>query len=381
MRLPALRIFLSNVFRLGLKELASLATDKVLVAFIVYSFSFSVYSVATGVKTEIENANIAVVDSDRSALSSRINESFLRPYFRPSSLIDRSDVDPAMDRGERTFVLDIPPRFEADALRGRQPALQLNIDATAMTQAGVGAGYIEQIVQREATDFLQARGDAPTLPVSGVVRAYFNPNLEGAWFHSVMAVMENITILSILLVGAAVIREREHGTIEHLLVMPVGASEIAAAKIWANGLVILVAAGLSLLLVVEGVLGIPIAGSIPLFLAGAAVYLFATTSLGILLATIVRSMPQFALLAIPVFLILNMLSGATSPLESMPAMLQTILQASPTVHFVKLAQAVLFRDAGPEVVWPQLAVLTGLGAAFLAVALARFRSMLAQAQQ
>ena len=154
-------IWLSNVFRLGLKEMASLASDKVLVAFIIYSFSFSVYSVATGVKTEIENASIAVVDSDRSALSSRLHEAFLRPYFRPPAIIDRSMLDPAMDRGERTFVLDIPPRFEADALRGRQPELQLNIDATAMTQAGVGAGYIGAIVQQEAADFLQSRGDAP----------------------------------------------------------------------------------------------------------------------------------------------------------------------------------------------------------------------------
>lgn len=375
-----MRRWLSNVARLGLKELASLAGDTVLAVFIVYSFSFSVYSVAKGVKIEIENANVAIVDGDRSALSARLGEAFLQPYFRPSALIDRSGIDPAMDRGEHTFVLDIPPGFEADALRGRRPAVQLNVDATAMTQAGVGAGYIDAIVQRETGAFLQARGDAAVAPVAAVTRAHFNPNLESAWFHSVMAVMENVTILSILLVGAAVIRERERGTIEHLLVMPVRASEIAAAKIWANGLVILVATGLSLLLVVKGLLGVPIAGSIPLFLAGAALYLFATTSLGILLATVVRSMPQFALLAIPVFLVLNMLSGATSPIESMPPVLQLLLQASPTVHFVQLAQAVLFRAAGPEVVWPQFAILATLGAAFLAAALARFRTMLASAQ-
>jgi len=376
-----MRRWLSNVFRLGLKELSSLAVDKVLVAFIVYSFSFSVYSVATGVKTEVENANVAIVDGDHSALSARVAEAFQRPYFRAAASIDRSEVDSGMDRGERTFVLDIPPRFEADVLRGRQPALQLNIDATAMTQAGVGAGYIDAIVQREAVDFLGTRGADAALPVVAVTRAFYNPNLEGAWFHGVMSVMENITILSILLVGAAVIREREHGTIEHLLVMPVRPTEIAVAKVWANGLVILVAAGLSLTLVVQGALGIPLRGSMALFLAGAAVYLFATTSLGILLATVVRSMPQFALLAIPVFLILNMLSGATSPIESMPPALQALIQVSPTVHFVKVAQAVLFRAAGLDTLWPQFAILAALGALFLAVALARFRTMLAKTQQ
>lgn len=376
-----MRHWLSNVYRLGLKELASLATDTVLVVFIVYSFSFSVYSVATSEVSGVENARVAIVDSDHSVLSARIRAAFLRPYFQPPVLLDRTAVDPVMDRGERTFVLDIPPHFEADVLRGREPALQLNIDATAMTQAGIGAGYIDAIVRQETTDFLHARGTDTGLPVRPVVRAFFNPNLDAVWFQGVMAVIENITILSILLVGAAVIREREHGTIEHLLVMPVRASEIALAKIWANGLVILVAAALSLTLVVEWGLKVPIEGSIALFLAGTAAYLFATTSLGILLATVARSMPQFSLLAIPVFLVLNMLSGATSPLESMPSILQIIVQASPAVHFVKLAQAVLYRAAGPEVVWPEIAILAGLGTIFLVLALARFRSMLAQEQR
>jgi ABC-2 type transport system permease protein len=377
----SMRQWLSNIYRLGLKELASLAGDTVLVAFIVYSFSFSVYKVATNQVSGVENATVAIVDGDHSVLSARIRAAFLPPYFRSPVLLDRMSVDPAMDRGERTFVLDVPPDFEADVLRGRQTALQLNIDATAMTQAGIGAGYIEAIVRQETTDFLRARGIEAGLPVRPVIRAFFNPNLDAVWFQGVMAVIQNITLLSILITGAAVIREREHGTIEHLLVMPVRASEIALAKIWANGLVILVAAALSLTLVVEWALKVPIEGSITLFLVGTAAYLFATTSLGILIATVARSMPQFSLLAIPVFLVLNMLSGATSPLESMPRLLQIIVEASPAVHFVKFAQAVLYRAAGWDVVWPQVLVLGGLGSIFLGVALARFRSMLAQEQR
>lgn len=368
---------LNAIFRLGLKELASLAGDKVLAAFIVYSFSFAVYSEATGVNTNVSNAPVAVVDGDRSVFSARIQDGLLRPYFQPPDLIDRAEIDRRMDRGDYSFVLDIPPHFEADMLRGRNPALQLNIDATAITHAGVGASYIDAIVQQETVNYLQSRSIEASLPMSAVIRAFFNPNLEGLWFQSVMAVLEQITMLSIILVGAAVIREREHGTIEHLLVMPIRASEIAVAKIWANGLVILVATSLSLTIVVQRLLSVPIEGSIPLFLTGAAVYLFATMSLGVLLATIARTMPQFALLAIPVFLILNMLSGAVSPLESMPELLQVLLQVSPTVHFVKFAQAILYRAAGIEVVWPQIAILLLIGGLFLSLALARFRMMLA----
>lgn len=193
-----------------------------------------------------------------------------------------------------------------------------------------------------------------------------------------MSPVEYITMISILLVCAAVIREREHGTIEHLLVMPIGASEIAAAKIWANGAAILLVTTLSLLLVVNRLLGVPIRGSLTLFLIGTGVYLFALTALGIMLATVANSMPQFALLSMPVFMVLSMLSGSTSPIESMPGVLQVVLQVSPSVHYVNLAHGVLFRGAGLDIVWPQLAILGGLGAVFLAAALGRFRAMLAR---
>jgi ABC-2 type transport system permease protein len=356
-----LRRWLSNVLHLGLKEFASLASDTVVAFFIVYSFSFSIYSEATGIKTEVSDAPIAVVDSDRSALSTRIRDALLQPFFRRPAIIDRASVDRAMDEGNYAFVLDIPPRFEADILAGHDPTLQLNIDATAMTQAAVGGGYIESIVS--------------------VARAFFNPNLEGVWFNAIDSLLQNVTMLSIILVGAAVIRERERGTIEHLLVMPVRPSEIAAAKIWANAVVIMVAAGLALLTVIEQVLQVPIAGSLLLFLGGTAIYLFAIASLGMLLATIANTMPQFALLAIPVFLTLNMLSGGPSPLESMPEPIQIAVQVSPAMHFVKFSQSVLSRGAGIDVVWPQMAILGALGAVFLTVALSRFRTMLAQAQR
>ncbi|MES0385336.1 MAG: ABC transporter permease [Hyphomicrobium sp.] len=372
--------WLSNVYRLGLKEFSSLGSDKVLFAFIIYSFSLNIYSEATGIRTDVNNAAIAIVDSDHSALSARIRDGLLKPYFRRPDLIDRSAIDREMDRGTYAFVLDIPSDFEADVLRESVPTLQLNIDATAMTQAGVGGSYVESIVQQETRNYLQSRGVEAQLPVVAVTRAFFNPNLEGIWFQAVLSVLESLAILTILLVGAAVIRERERGTIEHLLVMPIRASEIAAAKIWANGLVILVAATLGLVIVVQYVLEVPIQGSIALFIGGTAVYLFALASLGILLATIANTMPQFTLLAIPVFLILNMLSGAFSPLESMPEPLQVAIQVSPSVHFVNFAQSVLYRAAGIDVVWRHIAVLIVLGAIFLTIALARFRTMLARAQ-
>ena len=188
-----------------------------------------------------------------------------------------------------------------------------------------------------------------------------------------MGIINSITMLAIILAGAAVVREREHGTMDHLLVMPLTPFEIAMSKIWANGLVIVVAVGLSLRFVVHGLLGVPIAGSIPLFLVGTAIYLFFATAIGIFLGTIARSMPQLGLLYLLVFLPMNMLSGSNTPLESMPAWLATIMQASPSTHFVSLAQAILYRGAGFAVVWPQFVIVALIGGLFLGLALLRFR--------
>jgi ABC-2 type transport system permease protein len=183
-----------------------------------------------------------------------------------------------------------------------------------------------------------------------------------------------------LLLGAALIREREHGTIEHLLVMPLTPTEILLAKVWANGLVIVVATSLSLRLVVQWWLELPIVGSISLFLAGVVIYLFSVTSLGIFLATLARSMPQFALLALPVFIVMNLLSGGTTPIESMPQILQMVMQFLPSTHFVSFAQAILYRGAGFDIVWPEFVATAAIGAVFFGGALARFRKTITAMQ-
>ena len=371
-----MRRWIENVFHLGLKELASLSRDVVMVVLIIYVFTVAVYSEATAMKTDVNNAGVAVVDADQSTLSSRIKDALQPPYFRKPREIDRSELDQLLDKGQYIFILEIPPRLEADLLANRGPSIQINVDATAVTQAAVGTAYIQEIIMRETASFLKQRGANPAVPIDPVIRALFNQNLEAIRFSASMGVINNVTILAIVLVGAAVMRERERGTIEHLLVMPVLPSEILAAKIWANGLIILLAAGFSLHVIVHVALQVPIVGSVEFFLAGAAIYLFAVTSLSILLATIANSMPQFALLSIPVFVIMFLLSGSFTPFQSMPALMQDIMYVSPSTHFVRFAQSVLYRGAGIDVVWRDLAIMAVLGGAFLAAALSRFRAML-----
>jgi ABC-2 type transport system permease protein len=191
-------------------------------------------------------------------------------------------------------------------------------------------------------------------------------------------IINDVTMLAIILAGAAIVREREHGTMDHLLVMPLTPFEIAMSKVCAKGLVIAVAVGLSLYLVVRLMLGIPIAGSIPLFMVGVVIYLFFATAIGIFLGTVARSMPQLGLLFILVFLPMNMLSGRNTPLESMPPWLATAMQASPSTHFVSFAQSILYRGAGLDVVWPEFFAVAGIGGLFLGLAIMRFRSVAAE---
>lgn len=369
---------IKTIYRLGVKELWSLWRDPVMLILIVYTFTFSIYTAATAMPDTLHNAPIAIVDEDQSPLSGRLFAAFYPPQFATPQQIDINEVDPGLDAGRYTFVLNIPPDFQRDVLAGRQPVVQLNVDATRMSQAFAGSGYIQQMLSDEVNAFVQRYRTVSALPVDLALRMRFNPTLERAWFGALNEIINIITMLSIILTGAALIREREHGTIEHLLVMPVTPAQIMLSKIWSMGLVVLVASALSLVFVVQGALRVPIGGSVGLFLAGSALHLFAMTSMGIFMATLARSMPQFGLLFVLVLLPLEMLSGGTTPRESMPVLVQDVMLAAPTTHFVQLGQAILFRGAGLDVVWPQFLALAAIGTLFFVIALGRFRRTLSQ---
>lgn len=368
----------SNIWQLGIKELWSLWRDPVMLLLIFLSFTVMVYTAASAIPDTLNNAPIAIVDEDDSPLSQRITAAFYPPQFTVPERISVAEMDAGLDAGRYTFVLQMPPNLQRNVLAARPAEVQLNVDATRMDQAFSGSAYVEQIVTEEVEAFVQRHRGDTALPVELVLRARFNPALDKTWFSSLLQIIDNVTMLAIILTGAALIREREHGTIEHLLVMPITPTQIMLAKVLAMGAVVLVAAALSLQFVVRGLLHVPIEGSVGLFLAGAALSLFANTALGIYLATVARSMPQFGLLLMLVLLPLILLSGGATPRESMPALVQYLMLAAPTTHLVQLGEGVLYRGAGLDVVWVQLLVLFVIGCTLFALSLRRFRRMLAQ---
>jgi len=375
-----------NIFHLGIKELRSLIRDPIMVVLIVWALTFNIYTAATAIPETLHNAPIAIVDEDRSALSRLIIDAFYPPYFLPPVLITPAEMDVRMDAGLDTFALHIPSEFQRDVFAGRSPEIQLNIDATRMSQAFTGNGYIHSIVMGEVNAFVHHHQEAAEPPVELVLRARFNPELNKAWFGAVMEIISAITMLAVVLTGAALIREREHGTVEHLLVMPVTPFEIMSSKICAMAFIVFGASALSLNFVVRGLLAVPIEGSVALFFAGTTLHLFAATSLGIFLGTVARSMPQFGLLLFIVLLPMQILSGAGGLMrsqvvsggtrEGIPDIIQAVMLVAPTTHFVKFAQAILFRGAGLSVVWPQFAALALIGTILFSLSLARFRKTL-----
>jgi ABC-2 type transport system permease protein len=368
---------LVNIYWLGLKEIRSLMSDTVMVVFVIYAFTLAIYTQATGTSSEVNNASIAFVDEDGSALSKELFNAFYPPRFKLPDLINADEVQDEMDRGKYMFVVAVPPRFELDLRAGRNPDLQVNIDATAMQQAGVGAGYIRNIINDRIANFMKRTDVGQEPPVNLVVRKLFNPNATSSWFKSVVAIINQIGMLTVILTGAAVIREREHGTLEHLLVMPLTAFEIAIAKVWANSLVILIATAASLFLVVQLVLKVPFVGSVLLWLFGVVLYLFFATALGIFLGTISRSMAQFALLIILVIVVLMLLSGGSTPVESQPQWLQYLTYLLPARHFVSFSQVIVYRGGGLSAVWRQFFMVTAVGLAFFVYSLSLFRKSIA----
>ncbi len=348
-----------------------------MLALVAYSFTIAIYAAATGASTEATNLSVAIVDEDHSDLSRRIADGLTPPTFQPAVQIAATEIDPAMNSQRFIYVIEIPPKFQADILAGLQPTVQINIDATAAAQAFNGMTYIQNVILKYVAAFVAGREGGSGEPIKVVTHVKFNPNFKSSWFTGVMQIISNLTMITVMLTGAALIREREQGTVEHLLVMPVVPMEIMLAKIMANGLVVLGATGLSLLFVVQWWLQVPIAGSVLLFLAGSCIYVFTVASLGIALGTVAATMAQFGLLSIPVLLVMMLLSGSTTPLESMPVWLQYLMKTiSPTPHFVIFAQDVLYRGADAAIVWPELLATAVIGGVYFVFALRRFRSVI-----
>lgn len=198
----------ANIYRLGVKELWNLARDPVMLLLIAHAFTLAIYVSATAIPETLNKAPIAIVDEDDSPLSKKIASAFFLLHFKPPKMISLGAIDRGMDSGEFTFVLNIPPNFQSAVLDVKSPSIQLNVDATQMGQAFSGNSYIQQLVVEEVNAFVRRYRTSLVEPVELSLRARLNPNLDQILFGGLMEIINNVTLLSIILTGAALIRER-----------------------------------------------------------------------------------------------------------------------------------------------------------------------------
>lgn len=362
------------------KELMQLFRDIPLIAFLIYSFTLAIFVTGNGMKTQLRNAGLVVYDADRSVSSRELISRFHPPYFRfDGELAHRDEEFQRLDRGSSMMVLDIPTRFHEALVAGEPTAVQLLVDTTNSPQGLSAAGYAARIVGQFGQEVALARNGLTDSSLTSVPmilsdhRVWFNQDQNETWFESMSHLLRMITIFSVLLPAAALVREKERGTVEQLLVSPLTPAQIILPKVVAMTLVILVATAVALFGVMRPAFGMPIRGSIGLLFSLTALFIVATAGMGVFAATVTRNQAQVGMLTLLVVAPMLLLSGIFTPLEMMPAWVRHLMALSPLRYFIDIANGILLKGIGIEMLWTQALSMGLVGGSLFGFGLWRFR--------
>jgi ABC-2 type transport system permease protein len=329
------------------------------------------------VNTDVRNVSTALVDHDRTVQSRALVESFTSSgYFRVVMSSDRSaDLGWALDHGTATVALEIPTGFAEDLAAGRSPVIQLLVDGTNSNTATVAQGYAVKIAQAWGIRVAQESGITVPAPVDLRTRAWYNAALVSRIYNVPAVIGVIVLLMCLLLTALGVVREREIGTLEQLLVSPLTATELMLGKtipvagiaMMQMGLVTAVA-----LLWFE----VPLRGSVPALLLAAALFILAGLSFGLFISTI-SATQQEAFLAMFLFILpAIILSGFLYPIDTMPEFFQTLTLVNPLRHFLEIVRGIFLKGSGVIELWPQFVTLAGMAVTGLLVATQRFKATL-----
>ncbi|MBA2849500.1 ABC transporter permease [Thermosulfuriphilus ammonigenes] len=375
-----MRASLRRIYVLTIKELLQLVRDTALIVATVYLFLVDVYIAGSGVSISLRNTLLMGLDHDRSHHSRELMARFTSPYFIYAGEVARSqEAIRLLERGEAMVVLDIPEGFEADIASGRGTEVQMLVDTSNSAIGFLAASYGGQIVatfsQDQAFERLGLKDeDLEKLPlIINRERIWFNPNQREPWFMSVSELLTVITLLTMLLPAAAMVREKERGTIEQLLVSPLGPLEIMFSKVLAMTGVILVGTAASIGFVLEPIFKVPLRGSLPLFFLATALYVFTSCGYGLFIATLARNLAQVGLLTIIAIAPIIFLSGTWTPPEAMPFWLRELMVFSPLHYYILITYGIFLKGVGLRTLWPEFLGMITLGLAIFAFGAYRFR--------
>ena len=371
-----MRLAVVRLHRMVVKELRQLLRDPRTARVIFVSPIIQVLMMGYAVNTDVRRVPLFVVDHDRSAQSREVVEALSASgYFRLKGSSDRAeDALLALDGGAAQVALVIPPRFSADLRAGGEPPIQLLLDGTNSNTATVSQGYASKIVTRFGAEIAMDRMP-PGREVPGVelrTRAAFNPGLESLVYNVPGIIATIVLMMSLLLTSIGVARERELGTLDQLMVSPLTPGQFMLGKTIPVVIVALIQMA-AISVVALYWFDIPFRGSALLLLAGAAIYILAGLSLGLILASVTRTQ-QEAFLGLFLFIMpAIILSGFMFPVETMPSFFQILTLLNPLRHFLEVVRDIFLKGSGIAELWRQFLFLSAMAAAGLLYATARFR--------
>jgi len=362
------------------KEFAQLFRDVPILLVLLWAFGGAIYLQGHSTSTEIHNYPVVILDLSRSAASRELLARLHAPYFKIVGYVgsDRELVA-ALDLARASLAVVIPAEFERDVVAGHG-GFQVVSDGTLATSATIAVAHVSTITA-EYNQFLVERaavsaGTIPAIPsVDARIRVAYNPNQTSAWFASILELLNMTTMVSMLLTASAVVREKERGTLDQLLVTPLRPAELLAAKVVPTLVLVLVLSFLSLVGIIGGVFGTPLRGSLMLFYLVTALYVFAVSNLGIAMAVIVRNIAQVMMLLILILFPMLFLSGARFPPETMEPWLRYLSLISPMRYYIDFGYQVLFKGNGFAYVWHDVVGMVVIGAVTFGFSIVRFRRL------
>jgi len=363
------------------KEFAQLLRDVPILVVLLWAFGGAIYLQGHAASTEIHNYPVVILDLSRSAASRELIARLHAPYFKIVGYVgsDRELVA-ALDLARASVGIVIPAEFERDVVAGHG-GFQVISDGTLATSATIAVAHLSTITA-EYNQFLVERaavaagGTIAAIPtVDARIRVAYNPNQTSAWFSSILELLNMTTMVSMLLTAAAVVREKERGTLDQLLVTPLRSVELFSAKIIPTLVLVLVLSFLSLVGIIRGAFGTPVRGSLVLFYLVTALYVFAVANLGIAMAVMVRNVAQVMMLLILILFPMLFLSGARFPPETMEPWLRYLSLISPMRYYIDFGYQVLFKGNGFAYVWHDVVGMAVIGAVTFGFSIIRFRRL------
>jgi ABC-2 type transport system permease protein len=367
------RLFGGRFWALALKELRQIRRDRRLTISLIVPPTLQILLFGFALDSDVRNLRLGVVDESRTRESRELVSVLTEnPTFELTGEFPTSDrLGEALARGRLDVGVVVPQDFARLRSRGRPATVQVLLNAANANTAQIAEAYVEGAVawlNREVTGVRAA-------PVELRPAYLYNPGLVNAWFI-VTGVFGTLIILNGSLVSAAtMIREKEQGTVEQLLMTPASALEVVTAKMLPLFVLLMAMVG-AVLTVARLVFHVPFRGSPGLVLLACACCVLTGVGLGTLISTFARSANQTQLISFFVNPPLAMLSGGLTPIEAMPTWVQPLTNLNPIAHFATIARSVLVKGAGLDVVWPNLLALIGLASLFVGVSAWRFRRQL-----